>query len=69
MYEELDPNEPRRIEVLNPDGSVYNTIWADINFCRDVLVHQPENVFPVGGSWRVENYVPPEPPPEDPEVV
>jgi hypothetical protein len=62
MYEELDPEEPRRIQVLNADGSLFNTLWADMNFCRDILIYQPENVFPAGGSWRPENYVPPDPP-------
>jgi hypothetical protein len=62
MYEELDPEEPRRIQVLNADGGLFNTLWASINFCRDILIHQPENVYPVGASWQVENYTPPEPP-------
>lgn len=61
MYEELDPDEPRAIEVLNPDGTVFNRLWASINFCCDLLVNQPAFVYPVGGSWRAMDYTPPAP--------
>lgn len=54
MYDDLDPEEPRRIQILNADGTLFNTILASLSFCRDILTTLPENVYPVGASWRVE---------------
>ncbi|WGG51833.1 hypothetical protein [Rugamonas sp. DEMB1] len=66
MYDELDPDEPRRIRLLDVDGAVYNILLASINFCGSTLIHQPEHVYRSGGSWLLD---PPPELPEDPPPV
>ncbi|CAN7738270.1 hypothetical protein [Duganella sp. LjRoot269] len=53
-YPDLDPDEPRRIELLDAGGTVFRTILASINFCIDVLPTLPSEIYPEGSTWRVE---------------
>lgn len=62
-YPDLDPDEPRRIEIMNADGTVFREIWASITFCVTYLgvLDLPPDVYPAEGAWwRVKDYVPPQ---------
>lgn len=54
-YSEYDTTVPRRILVLDADGSTTNIIWASIDFC--LWYFEDESM------WEIE---PPPAPPEDP---
>jgi hypothetical protein len=54
----ITDDTPQRMQVLDAEGNVVNTILASVNFCNEWLV------LPDGGSWRVEPAPPVEAAPE-----